>query len=405
MLVNAGHNVVSPFSVLTLYEYKCLQTFFIPQITPSNVNGTKLARVVLMEDLGTDFLEHMQKYSGDLLNPRPSIFSRRSEMTALRKVCEKILTRKSEIDWMRREKFDMAIASNLDFCDLGLIRMFNIPLHIWTTTGRIHDITALTIGIPPETSYVPTIWDNFMGPVMNVRERLVNFVRIYTDRLLTYENNYHVTRLFRKYVRPNFPEVAQIASDSALLFVNGNEFLDPVRPLPSKVIQIGGIGLKTPPTLRGQFAEMAQKGEKGFILFSLGSAAPTMAIPGQTKKEILQAFAHFPDYHFIVKADQYDEVFRNLSFQTSNVDVVSWVPQPSLLAHPDCKVFITHAGYNSILESGLSGVPMLTIPLFFDQHHNAKAVEYKEIGRVLLPQHLEMTALRREIQILLNDPT
>lgn len=196
-----------------------------------------------------------------------------------------------------------------------------------------------------------------------------------------------------------------LASDCTLLFVNGNEFVDPVRPLPSKAIQIGGIGLSKPAPLRGQFLEMAQKGKKGFIMFALGTAAPTMAIDENKKKQLLEAFAHFPDYHFIVKADSYDEVFRNLSLRNSNVDVVSWLPQTSLLAHPNAKAFITHGGYNSILESGLAGVPMLVIPLFFDQHYNAKSVEYRGIGRALRPQDLEMDTLRREIQTLLNDPT
>lgn len=147
-----------------------------------------------MTDLGTDFLEHMQEHAGDILNPHPTIFSRMNEIKVLRKVCEKILMRKHEIDWLRKERFDLAIVSNLDFCDIGLAKALEIPMHIWTTTGPIHDITAMTIGIPPETSYVPTIWDNFMGPVMNVRERLINFVRVYTDRLLVYENNYYVSQ-------------------------------------------------------------------------------------------------------------------------------------------------------------------------------------------------------------------
>jgi hypothetical protein len=146
-----------------------------------------------MTDLGTDFLEHMQEHAGDIFNPHPTIFSRRSEFTVLRKICEKILMRKNELNWLKNERFDLAIVSNLDFCDIGLVKLLEIPMHIWTTTGPIHDITAWTIGIPPETSYAPTMWDNFMGPIMTVRERLTNFVRIYTDRLLVVEHNYRVS--------------------------------------------------------------------------------------------------------------------------------------------------------------------------------------------------------------------
>lgn len=85
---------------------------------------------------------------------------------------------------------------------------------------------------------------------------------------------FKVTRLFRKHVTPNFPEMTQLAADSTLLFINGNEFVDPIRPLPSKAIQIGGVGITKPPPLRDQFAEMVHKGKKGFVLFSLGTAVP-----------------------------------------------------------------------------------------------------------------------------------
>lgn len=199
--------------------------------------------------------------------------------------------------------------------------------------------------------------------------------------------------------------MSQLASDSALLFVNGNEFVDPVRPLPSKAIQIGGVGLTQAPTLRGNAAKMAHKGEKGFVLFSLGTAVPTVILPEEKKRQIVEAFSHFPEYHFIIKADRDDQFFQNLTLRTTNVEVVSWVPQPSLLAHPNAKLFITHGGYNSILEGSLSGVPMLAIPLFFDQHHNAKTIEYREIGRALLPEELGLDALCREIRTVLNDPT
>lgn len=94
-----------------------------------------------MKNLGDHFERHMQE-QGELLKPRPTFWTRRNEMTVLGKICEQILIRRKELSWLKAEKFDLAIASNLDFCDLGIIKLLNIPLHIWTTTGPIHDITG-----------------------------------------------------------------------------------------------------------------------------------------------------------------------------------------------------------------------------------------------------------------------
>jgi UDP:flavonoid glycosyltransferase YjiC (YdhE family) len=52
--------------------------------------------------------------------------------------------------------------------------------------------------------------------------------------------------------------------------------------------------------------------------------------------------------------------------------VVSWCDQLNILTHPSIGGFLTHGGFNSTLETLFTGVPVLTLPIFWDQLCNSR---------------------------------
>lgn len=55
--------------------------------------------------------------------------------------------------------------------------------------------------------------------------------------------------------------------------------------------------------------------------------------------------------------------------------IVPWCSQLEVLSHPSLGCFVTHCGWNSTLESLISGVPVVAFPQWTDQGTNAKLIE------------------------------
>lgn len=100
---------------------------------------------------------------------------------------------------------------------------------------------------------------------------------------------------------------------------------------------------------------------------------------GQRLRLFLDAFAEFPQLHFIWKLDPggREKVLKDYP----NVFAFSWTQQASILgsrsslslgvsADNRTLAFVSHMGVNSFIEASLGGVPIVAIPLFNDQHYN-----------------------------------
>ena len=91
-----------------------------------------------------------------------------------------------------------------------------------------------------------------------------------------------------------------------------------------------------------------------------------------------------------------DELISELP---KHVKLVKFAPQKELLLTEEVKLFVSHGGFSSVMESILSSTPLILTPLMGDQFHNANIME--EIGCAI--QLSDMTTLNSNIIALLEN--
>jgi MGT family glycosyltransferase len=79
----------------------------------------------------------------------------------------------------------------------------------------------------------------------------------------------------------------------------------------------------------------------------------------------------------------------------------AFLPQPAIL--PQVDLVITHGGNNTVTESLHNGLPMLVLPLFWDQVDNAQRIEETGFGRRLTTYDFRDEELTGAVDELLAD--
>uniref|UniRef100_A0AAQ6IP30 UDP-glucuronosyltransferase n=1 Tax=Anabas testudineus TaxID=64144 RepID=A0AAQ6IP30_ANATE len=250
---------------------------------------------------------------------------------------------------------------------LGLPLVFNVR---WTVQGEGHLAIA-----PSPLSYVP-IPGAMLTDKMTFTQRVKNILYYLFTRL---QMSCYADSTYQPFVHRHFGSDVHYMElfQSADIWLMRNDFtFEFPRPTMPNVVYMAGFQCKPSKPLSKELEDFVQSsGEHGVIVMTLGTLVGKL--PEDIAEDIAAAFAQLPQKVI------WRHTGKRPSTLGNNTLLLDWLPQTDLLGHPKTKVFVAHGGTNGIQEAIYHGVPLVGLPLMFDQHDNFFRMEARGVAKVL----------------------
>uniref|UniRef100_A0A3B1JFE5 UDP-glucuronosyltransferase n=1 Tax=Astyanax mexicanus TaxID=7994 RepID=A0A3B1JFE5_ASTMX len=271
---------------------------------------------------------------------------------------------------------------------LGLPLVFNVR---WTVHGEGHFDIA-----PSPLSYIPVPGAELTDK-MTFLQRVKN-VLIYT--VTVHQQSKYFGEPYRAFCHKYFgPEVDYFSlfQDADIWLMRNDFTFEFPRPTMPNVVYMGGFQCKPSKPLPKHLDDFVQSsGEHGVIIMSLGTVFGNLL--SDVAEEIAAAFAQLPQ----------KVIWRYTGTRPANLGnntlLVDWMPQNDLLGHPKTKVFVAHGGTNGVQEAIYHGVPIVGLPLAFDQPDNLSRMRKKGTAVIVDFAELDRTVFLEALKEVLYNP-
>ncbi|XP_055304710.1 UDP-glucosyltransferase 2-like [Sitodiplosis mosellana] len=288
---------------------------------------------------------------------------------------------------------------------LSLGQYYNAPVIGFSTTVP-SKWTSDLVGLSPFASHVPNILCGFSDK-MNFWQRVYNSLSYWYEDIATELYYRPKQQKFMEAIwwnRTDVPTFNEVLQNVPLVFVNSHVTYATPQPLAPNLIEIGGIHVnETAISLNEDVQTFLNGAKDGAIFFSLGSNIKLSKIPSRQKAIIANAFAEFPKMKILIKNEGH---FPIPSHNSSDMVLVrDWFNQQEILAHPNLKLFCTHGGLLSTIETVYYGKPAVGIPVLYDQYLNMALAESKGYAVTVSYEQLDEQNLKSSIRSALKNPS
>ncbi|KAM6894881.1 UDP glucuronosyltransferase 5 family, polypeptide G1 [Lycodopsis pacificus] len=272
---------------------------------------------------------------------------------------------------------------------LKLPMVFNVR---WINNGEGHFTIA-----PSPVSYVPVSGSelhdrmDFLERTKNMLHYLYSFV----------EHHFVISPPYSDLLRRHFPpgtDLLSLERAADIWLVRTDFVFEFPRPTMPNVVYIGGFQCKQSHPLPIELeAFMQSSGEHGVVVMSLGTFVSAMH--REAIEAIAAAFAQLPQkvvWRFVGERP---------SSLGNNTLLVDWLPQRDLLGHPKTRAFVAHGGTNGMYEAIYHGVPVLGLPLLFDQFDNLVRLKVRGAARVVEAKSITKEDFLEALKDILETPS
>lgn len=295
------------------------------------------------------------------------------------------------------ETFDLVITHHF-FSDAFayFAYRFKCPL-IAIIPGSMNLFSNYLLANPSPPSYVTNLLAHYSTD-MTFWQRLINMVReivgeIFIHNIMIPKQNGVLKELF-----PDAPELTSILFNVSLILASSHSSIyDPI-PLQQNVKEIGGHHVLPPKPLPADLKKFMDNSPEGVIIFSMGSNVKSSSFKPEKRKAILNTFSK-------LKQKVLWKFEEDLPEKPENVKILKWLPQSDALAHPNVVLFIGHGGLLGLTEAVYHGVPILGMPVFWDQFKNINVAASKGFAIKLDYLSFDEQSFGKAVNEILNNPT